>query len=294
MRVTAAGAGTPDRRGRAPARARRSATQSRYLRLADRAARLYAPMVHATAALTAVGWLIAGASLHDADHHGDRRADHHLPVRAGAGDPGGAGRRLRGAVPLGHDPQCRRRHRAPGRGRHGRVRQDRHADAAGAAGRQRRRLRRRTCSSRPRGWRCRAAIRWPWRWRARRAIARPTTARSRSRGRACAPSSTAARRGSAVRPSAASRRRTSLHRPSPARRLSPSPMPVGRRLLAIRQKLRPDAVAVVTALRERGLDLVILSGDRAAAVAPVAAALGISELVGRPRRRSRRSRSSIC
>ena len=42
------------------------AARSRYLRLADRAARLYAPMVHATAALTAVGWLLAGASLHDA------------------------------------------------------------------------------------------------------------------------------------------------------------------------------------------------------------------------------------
>jgi Cu2+-exporting ATPase len=40
--------------------------KSRALRLADRAARIYAPMVHATAALTAVGWLISGASLHDA------------------------------------------------------------------------------------------------------------------------------------------------------------------------------------------------------------------------------------
>src|SRR5262249_26308207 len=40
--------------------------RSRHLRLADRAARLYAPMVHATAALTAVGWLVAGASVHDA------------------------------------------------------------------------------------------------------------------------------------------------------------------------------------------------------------------------------------
>jgi Cu2+-exporting ATPase len=37
-----------------------------YVRLADRAARLYAPVVHATAALAAIGWLIAGASLHDA------------------------------------------------------------------------------------------------------------------------------------------------------------------------------------------------------------------------------------
>ena len=40
--------------------------KSRAMRLADRAARIYAPMVHATAALTAIGWLIAGASIHDA------------------------------------------------------------------------------------------------------------------------------------------------------------------------------------------------------------------------------------
>jgi Cu2+-exporting ATPase len=39
--------------------------KSRYLRLADRAAGFYAPVVHTTAALTALGWLIAGASLHD-------------------------------------------------------------------------------------------------------------------------------------------------------------------------------------------------------------------------------------
>jgi Cu2+-exporting ATPase len=40
--------------------------KSRYLRLADRAARCYAPIVHSTAALTAAGWLLAGASAHDA------------------------------------------------------------------------------------------------------------------------------------------------------------------------------------------------------------------------------------
>jgi P-type Cu2+ transporter len=39
--------------------------KSRYVRLADRAARLYAPVVHTAAALTAVGWLAMGASLHD-------------------------------------------------------------------------------------------------------------------------------------------------------------------------------------------------------------------------------------
>ncbi|MDH2356348.1 cation-translocating P-type ATPase [Bradyrhizobium sp. SSUT112] len=40
--------------------------RSRYMRLADRASRLYAPMVHATAFLTILGWVIAGASWHDA------------------------------------------------------------------------------------------------------------------------------------------------------------------------------------------------------------------------------------
>ena len=45
--------------------------------------------------------------------------------------------------------------------------------------------------------------------------------------------------------------------------------------IAIRQALRPDAVAVTRALRERGLDLIVLSGDRTAAVGPVAQELGI-------------------
>ncbi len=40
--------------------------RSRYMRLADRASRLYAPVVHATAALTVLGWVLAGASWHDA------------------------------------------------------------------------------------------------------------------------------------------------------------------------------------------------------------------------------------
>lgn len=40
--------------------------RGRYVRLADRAARLYAPVVHATAALSLIGWLLAGASLHQA------------------------------------------------------------------------------------------------------------------------------------------------------------------------------------------------------------------------------------
>lgn len=38
--------------------------RARYTRIADRAARLYAPAVHLTALLTAIGWILAGAGLH--------------------------------------------------------------------------------------------------------------------------------------------------------------------------------------------------------------------------------------
>ncbi len=40
--------------------------RSHYRRLADVAARLYAPFVHTSAALTAIGWLLVGAGAHDA------------------------------------------------------------------------------------------------------------------------------------------------------------------------------------------------------------------------------------
>ena len=64
MRVNAAGAGTlVEEVERLLDKA--IAAKSQTVRLADRAARFYAPVVHTTAALTAIGWLIAGASLHD-------------------------------------------------------------------------------------------------------------------------------------------------------------------------------------------------------------------------------------
>jgi Cu2+-exporting ATPase len=50
--------------------------------------------------------------------------------------------------------------------------------------------------------------------------------------------------------------------------------------IAISQKLRPDAVEVVKALSRLGLDVHILSGDRADAVRPVAEALGIAQWLG--------------
>ena len=65
VKVSAAGTGTlVDEVERLLDKA--TAAKSRSVRLADRAARLYAPVVHTAAALTAIGWLLAGASLHAA------------------------------------------------------------------------------------------------------------------------------------------------------------------------------------------------------------------------------------
>ncbi len=63
VRVTAAGAGTTLAE---IARLMEASGQVRsaYVRIADRASRLYAPAVHSLAALTFAGWMLAGAGLH--------------------------------------------------------------------------------------------------------------------------------------------------------------------------------------------------------------------------------------
>jgi Cu2+-exporting ATPase len=65
VRVTAAGSGTAIAD---IARMMEEAGQSksRYVRIADRAARIYAPAVHLLAALSFAGWMIAGAGWHEA------------------------------------------------------------------------------------------------------------------------------------------------------------------------------------------------------------------------------------
>ena len=84
---------------------------------------------------------------------GHRRADHHLPLRAGARRTGGTGGRRQPAVRQGRARQGPRRAGATGRDRHGGVRQDRHADAGRTVAVDRRTHQRR--HPRPRG------MRWP-------------------------------------------------------------------------------------------------------------------------------------
>ncbi len=108
-------------------------SSGRYVRLADRVSRYYAPFVHIVA-LGHGGRLAACRRrlAHGADH-GGRRADHHLPLRPRPRRAGGAGRRRRLPARPRHHGQGRRRARAPRRDRHGRLRQDRHPHRGRAA-----------------------------------------------------------------------------------------------------------------------------------------------------------------
>ena len=277
LRVTAAGAGHAGRGGgAAPGQGDRGEVTDRAARRSRRAI------------------LRAGRARHGGAH-GDRLAhrrrvaarfhrhchcgaDHHLPLRAGACHPRGAGRRRGLAVPRRRHPQWRRCHRAARRGEHRRLRQNRNLDATRSGRRRDARISTPTFWNAPRGWRCRAAIRLRPRWRAGRASGSPFPAPSRNRAKAFAQSSTARRLGSAARNSAGWPCRSSRWRRADSTASFITFTQGGKTAtFAIRQALRPDAIAVAKALMARGLHLIVLSGDRPAAVAPVANALGIGD-----------------
>ena len=225
--------------------------RSRYVQLADRASRLYAPVVHATALLTMLGWVAVRRELARRHRHRDRGSHHHLSLCARACDPGGADRGVRRDVPRRRAAQFRRCHRAARRCRPRRLRQDGHADAARTRRRQRRRhsagrvrARRPAGAGQPSSGRRRGGAggrgegrRWP----ARRGGARAGRARLRRR-----PGSQAWHGRRSAAPTRWPTRSWAAIRKSPS---SPSVTARQRHVFAVRQRLRPDAAGAIAALQ---------------------------------------------
>ncbi|MEY9609366.1 cation transport ATPase [Bradyrhizobium elkanii] len=104
--------------------------RSRYLRLAERASRLYAPIVHITAFLTMLGWLASGATFHNSVVTAIAVLIITCPCALGLAIPAvqtvAAGALFRSGVLL-NGRGCNRAYR---RGGSGDLRQNRDADAA--------------------------------------------------------------------------------------------------------------------------------------------------------------------
>ena len=249
--------------------------KSRTVRLADRAARLYAPFVHATAALTAIGWLLAGASAHDALvtaiavliitcpcalalaipavqvvassalfrcgvilNAGDaieRLAEVDTVIFDKTGTLTLPEPRIEGAAPI-----------APGLlERAARLALSSHHPLAAALARE-------------------APEPLPY----ADAVEEP------GRGVRVTIDGSEARLGSREFCGLASHDATATGSP-PSLSVIAFTHAGKQAIFEFRQKIRPDAAMVVAALRELGLEVLILSGDRAGAVAPVAAELGL-------------------
>ncbi len=102
--------------------------RSRYVRLADRAAALYVPIVLSLALAVFVAWIVfVHAPFAELGDQCRRGADRDLSLRARPRRPGRADRRHRRPVPPRRHREIRRCAGAPGRRRRRAVRQDRHA-----------------------------------------------------------------------------------------------------------------------------------------------------------------------
>jgi P-type Cu2+ transporter len=253
--------------------------KSRYLRLADRAARLYAPFVHSAAALTAIGWLVAGASWHDAIVTAIAVLIITCPCALALAIPAvqvvASGALFRAGVILNSGDAIERLAEADtvvfdktGTLTLPEPRVDN--AAAIAPGLVERAARLALSSRHP------LAV----------ALAREARERTPYDGAVEEAGHGVRARIDGVEARLGSPAYCGI--PEADRPVSRAPATsfIAFRhgdhstVFAIRQKLRPDAAAVVAALAALGLDLRILSGDRAQAVAPVAAALGISAWQG--------------
>jgi len=247
--------------------------KSRTVRLADRAARLYAPVVHAAAVLTGLGWLVAGAPLHDAVATAIAVLIITCPCAIALAIPAvqvvAAGQLFRSGVILNGGDAVERLAEVdtvvfdktgtltlpdP-------IVDDRSLDPELVE----RAARLALSSSHPL-----AAV---LSRRARERVPYPGAVEEPGRGVRAVIDGEEARLGSAAFCGASVAARQATRDPE----ASFIVFALGGRTAAIpiRQSLRPDAVAVTQALTARGLDLVILSGDRPEAVEPVAQRLGL-------------------
>jgi len=276
MRVTTAGAGTLiDEVERLLEKA--VTAKSRYVQLADRAARMYAPMVHATAALTVIGWLAAGASVHDAIVTAIAVLIITCPCalalavpavqviasgalfRAGVILNGGdAHERLAEADTVVFDKTGTLTLPEPGVANSGEIPPDLFEFAARLALSSRHPLAVALAREAKQRIPVDGAIEEPG--RGVYAIIDGVEARLGSLGFCGIESASVGNAPTASRIAFQHRKRTAV--------------------FLVQQKLRPDAAKVIAALRARGLGLLILSGDSPAAVAPVAEELGISDWRG--------------
>jgi Cu2+-exporting ATPase len=275
LRVTAAGGGSLiDEIERLLDQA--VAARSKALRLADRAARLYAPMVHLTAALTLIGWVLAGASLHDAVVTAIAVLIITCPCALALAIPAvqvvAAGALFRGNVILNAGDAIERLAEADT------IVFDKtgtltlpeprlvNADAV-VPGVLQQAARLALSSRHPLAV---AVAR-----HAQERIPFVSAVEEPGQGVRALLGGVEARLGSAAFCGVAE-----------VTELEPGTSTIfyscggAQAVFLVRQSLRPDAVAVVRALAARGLDLHILSGDRPEAVAPVAQALGIAQWRG--------------
>jgi len=274
VKVAAAGAGTlVDEVERLLGKA--IAAKSRSVRLADRAARLYAPVVHTAAALTAIGWLIAGASLHTAIVTAIAVLIITCPCAIALAIPAvqvvAAGQLFRAGIILNNGDAIERMAEIDTVvfDKTGTLTlPDPVVDALGMSPALVERAARLALSSRhPLA----AAL-------ARRACERnpyPGALEEPGRGVRALIDGEEARLGSLAfcgispgAPGIADDDAASCIAFAHGGRTA---------LIPVRQSLRPDAIPVVAALVARGLDLIVLSGDRPQAVRPVAQGLGITD-----------------
>jgi Cu2+-exporting ATPase len=275
MRVTAAGTGTLlDEVERLLDKA--VTARSRYVRLADRAARLYAPVVHATAALTLLGWLAAGATIHDSIVTAIAVLVITCPCALALAIPAvqvvASGALFRAGVILNSGDAIERLSEIDtvvfDKTGTLTLPEPRVANAAEVA---------------PDLLQLAARLALSSRHPLATAVAREARERVPFEGATEEPGQgvfatiddTEARLGSAAFCGMAQD-----EPPEPGASTIAFSHAGRTAVLVVRQTLRPDAVETVAALRARGLDLAILSGDRAEAVAPIATRLGILDWRG--------------